>query len=97
LFLSDIQAMPHLPELSKMQLKLLYARYVDYCKEYGYRSCCLQAFSKRIQAIGYTVKRASHGRDVGIYVPTVLSTKSYMSMPRLMANECHDAEDADKI
>jgi len=97
LFLSDIQAMPQHPELSKMQLKLLYARYIDYCKEYGYRSCSLQAFSKRIQAIGYTVKRASHGRDVGIYVPTVLSTKSYMSMPRLMASECHDAGDADII
>ncbi len=77
LFLSEIQAMPHHPEMTKMPLKMLYARYVDYCKEFGYRSCALQTFSKRIQAIGYTIKRASHGRDVGIHSPFIFSTRTF--------------------
>ena len=77
LFLSEIQAMPRHPEMSKMPLKMLYMRYVDYCKEFGYRSCALQAFSKRIQAIGYTVERkSSHGRDIGIFIPISFSSKT---------------------
>jgi putative DNA primase/helicase len=76
LFLSEIQAMPRHPEMAKMPLKMLYTRYVDYCKEFGYRSCALQAFSKRIQAMGYTIKRASHGRDVGIFIPVSFSSKT---------------------
>ena len=76
LFLSEIQAESRHPEMSKMPLKMLYQRFVDYCKEFGYRSCAHQAFSKRIQAIGYTIKRASHGRDIGIYIPVSFSSKT---------------------
>jgi putative DNA primase/helicase len=77
LFLSEIQAEPRHPEMSKMPLKMLYTRYVDYSKEFGYRSCALQAFSKRIQAMGYTVERkSSHGRDIGIYIPVSFSSKT---------------------
>jgi hypothetical protein len=63
--------------MSKMPLKMLYQRFVDYCKEFGYRSCAHQAFSKRIQAIGYTVERkAYYGRDVGIFIPISFSSKT---------------------
>ena len=77
LFLSEIQAEPRNIGVSKFKLKTLHGRFVDFCKEFGYSSCNLQKFSKRIQAVGYTVERiSSHGRDVGIFIPISFSSKT---------------------
>lgn len=77
LFLSEIQAEPRNIDVSKFKLKTLHGRFVDFCKEFGYYSCNLQKFSKRIQAVGYTVERiSSHGHDVGIFFPISFSSNT---------------------
>lgn len=49
-----------------ISLKSLYMSYVEYCKDSGYTSCSLKAFSERLKNYGFEITRKSSGRYVNI-------------------------------